>query len=285
VKRYILYCVAFLTFSCASTEYPSGDFYAVVISDTHVSNDESKIKRLNQLCNWINTDKLLFITGDVVSSVFSEYPDTSNNRLKKAIETFSTFEVPFFPVMGNHDYKIGRNRDSDVYFPGEELRDMEQIWKKYTGFDPYYAYEHKGWHFLILNTMRGRDMHRAFDEPQLNWLEDELSNSQKAVLFFHHPVETDHFRFWCKSKDLIDEELEPRFYRLLQKHRRTVKGIFVGHGHSWIHDTLFETIQVYETESFGDASDPVYYVVGFNQATQTLVAVQNAVPPQTKRMN
>jgi hypothetical protein len=131
--------------------------------------------------------------------------------------------------------------------------------------------------------MRGKDINRAFDETQLNWFENELINSDKAVLFFHHPIETDHFRFWCKPKDLIDEDLEPRFFELLRRHRQIVKGIFVGHGHRWVHDTLFETIEVYETDSFGDASEPVYYVVGFDQDKQRLNIAQNAVSAKEKR--
>jgi hypothetical protein len=37
-----------LAIGCAD-KYPSGDFRAVVISDTHISSDELKVQRLNGL--------------------------------------------------------------------------------------------------------------------------------------------------------------------------------------------------------------------------------------------
>jgi 3',5'-cyclic AMP phosphodiesterase CpdA len=101
-------------------------FSVVVISDTHVSSDESKDNRLRELINQINSGKLaevdiLINTGDVVSCVYGSHyadnPDTSENRLKKSVGIFSQLNIPYFLVMGNHDYKIGRDRDSDSYFP------------------------------------------------------------------------------------------------------------------------------------------------------------------------
>jgi len=275
-------CVLLL-FSCAKSIHPKGDFFALVISDTHVSNDESKIYRLNWLIEKINTRKipavdLVFITGDVVSSVYSEYPDTADNRLQKAVITLSKLNVPFLMAMGNHDYKISRNRDSDVYFPRDELRQMEKIWKKYTGFDPYYSYLHKGWKFIILNSMYARDEHRAFGAGQLEWLQKQLKEPLPTVLFLHHPLETDNLRIWCKPNDLITERIEPEFYRLLEIHSPMIKGVFVGHGHRWINDTLFDSIKVFESESFGDESEPVAYVVGFDRSRLNIEVAHDVLP-------
>jgi 3',5'-cyclic AMP phosphodiesterase CpdA len=270
---------------CCSVEYPRGDFHAVVISDTHISNDARKQERLLTLIGWINTGQLpgvelMVVTGDVVSSVYGSYypdnPDTSDNRLSRAVDTFRKLHMPFLLAMGNHDYKIGRDRDSDAPFSQEEIFHMEKIWEKFTSQPPYYSTNHRGWKFIVLNSMRGRYLQRHFDDQQLQWLNVQLSEGKPSLLFFHHPLQTDHFRIWAKKKDVITEDNEPRFYQLLEKYRKVVKGIFVGHGHRWVNDLLKQTIPVFETESFGDASSPEYYVIGFSQQSHTIQVVRNA---------
>lgn len=273
-----------LAIGCAD-KYPSGDFRAVVISDTHISSDELKVQRLNGLIQKINDRQLpgvemLIVTGDVVSAVYGSYvsdnPDTSDNRLARAVDIFNHLNVPFYLVMGNHDYKIGRDRDSDTYFPESEILQMEEIWKRYTGLNPYYVFTHRCWKFVILNSMRGRYLNSYFDDMQLDWLKAQLSGVQPVVLFVHHPLETDHFRIWCKPKDLINTDKEPRFFEIVRGYKQNIKGIFVGHGHRWISDTLFETIPVFETGSFGDANEPVYYIVGFQTGIKNIQVARNS---------
>ncbi len=258
-------------FSCKDSGYPAGDFHFVVISDIHVSDDSAKIERLNSLINKINSGILpgvefLVATGDIVSCVYGSYysdrPDTSDNRLIKAVSTFRNLQVPYLLVMGNHDYKIGRDRDSDTYFPEQEIVHMESIWRQYTGFPPYYSRSFRGWNFIVLNSMRGRYLNRHFDKKQLDWLEQELSKKQPVVIFMHHPLKTDNFRIWAKPGDLITPDSEPRFFTILNKNRNTIYGIFVGHGHSWVRDTLFNKVPVYETSSFGDSRNEICFIAG-----------------------
>jgi hypothetical protein len=92
-------------------------------------------------------------------------------------------------------------------------------------------------------------------------LKDELSGGGPAFLFFHHPIKTDHFRIWCKPGDLITEKREPEFFSILRKYRNQIKGIFVGHGHMWNHDVLYDSIKVYETNTFGERKGQSFYNV------------------------
>ena len=254
----------------------SGDFQAIVISDTHISNDESKDKRLAQLIEKINANEfpsaqLLLITGDLVSSIYGNeepnVPDESNNRMKKLQALLGELKIPYYLILGNHDYKFNRSVDSDRYFSLEEILQMEHIWKRDAGIEPYYAFEHQGWKFICLNSMRGRYVNRHFDEQQLDWFEAQLNDDKPTILLFHHPLKTDHFKIWCKPKHLITPDKEPRFYAILEKYRMRIKGIFVGHGHRWVQDRLFGTIKVYETASFADSKGLPFYLVGFDNHT------------------
>ena len=55
--------------------------------------------------------------------------------------------------MGNHDYKIDSDRDSDAPFQKKELMRMEKIWKEMTDFDPFYAVFYRGWKFIFMHSI------------------------------------------------------------------------------------------------------------------------------------
>ncbi len=271
-------------FGCVEKRTPDGDFYTLIISDTHISKDESKDRRLDELFTMINSNEipdvhLVFNTGDAVSRIYGDYTetnrDTSDDRMQRYLDIIDNLDVPIYTVLGNHDYKIGSDVDSDDPFSREQIEQAERLWLRKGNVYPYYSIEYNGFKFIVLNSMRGRYRERHFDPAQINWLRAELVDKVPTILLFHHPLETDHFRLWCSFKDRITEEKEPEFYALCREHKNTIKSIFVGHGHRWNSDTLFETIQVYETESFGDEEDSPYYLVGLDTTNYSVDVVDS----------
>jgi hypothetical protein len=280
----VLYLLAGLLTACAGcrSSYLRGDFRAIVLADVHVSNDEAKTDRLKELVARVNSGKYpgakcLIIAGDVVASVYGDCtadgPDKSNDRLQKTIAILKELNIPYYLAMGNHDYKICRNRDSDTYFPHEEILDLEEIWAAHTGFEPYYSFTLNGWKFVALNSFRGRHLNRNFDDEQLRWFKSQLAAGMPTIVVFHHPLRTDHLRLWCGPSAMVTPKNEPALYYLLQAHKQHIKGIFVGHGHMWVSDTLFETIKVHEPHGFGDGFRPSIdnlLLVGFDNNTHSI---------------
>ena len=277
-KFQITILFVYILASCYSSQekveqYPEADFNIMVISDIHISRDEDKDARLKILIEKLNSGlfsktECLVMTGDLVSKVYSNKRDgvhlESSNNLAKLMTILNSLNVPNYLLMGNHDYKIDSDKDSDAPFSKAEIDTMEILWKHHTGLEPYYSIILNGWKLIMLNSMRGRYLERSFDPGQLQWLERELSSNQPSILFFHHPIETDHFNFWGKPKDLITPQKESQFFTICEKYKDQIKGIFVGHGHRWIEDTLFESIPVYETESFGENDGIPFYLVGID---------------------
>jgi 3',5'-cyclic AMP phosphodiesterase CpdA len=269
----LVFLVACQLISCTPESIPQKDFNIIVISDTHISRDESKDNRLKNLIFDINNGALpnvhlLFNTGDAVSRIYGDYTpanqDSSDDRVQRYLDILELIEIPAFTALGNHDYKIGSYKDSDDPFSLEEIQQAEQIWQTKGSVYPYYSIDYNGWKFIVLNTMRGTYVQRNFDPGQLDWLKQELAQNIPAVLFFHHPVETDNFRIWASFEDLITPDKEPEFFDICQNHRNTIKAIFVGHGHMWTKDTLFDSIQVFETASFADDEDSPFYLAGLD---------------------
>jgi hypothetical protein len=245
----------------------------IVVSDVHTSNDRFKMEKMAWLVTEINEGEyadvdFLVITGDAVSSFLEnrdrDHDDPANNRVMKLLNVLEPLEKPFYLAMGNHEYKIDRNKDSDAPFTQAEIDTIEAMWKRYAGIEPYYSFTEGGMKYLVLNSMRGRPANRRFDDKQVDWFTRELSTGEEAILFFHHPVKTDHFRIWARKEDLVTEKVEPRFMELCREHRENIRGIFVGHGHFWVKDRLYGEIPVYETSSFGDREKVIGYLVGVN---------------------
>lgn len=251
----------------------------IVISDIHISSDQLKDERLRSIIRQINDGKysdadLLAITGDNVSSYYSDRNEGDgfeNNRTMKLMSMLKELKKPYLIALGNHDYKIDRSKDSDAPFTIDEINEIEKLWKEHAGLEPYYSMDIKGFRMIILNSMRGMYLNKRFDPDQLNWLAGQMKDNMPVFLFFHHPVQSDNFKIWAKPKDLATPENEEKFFAILAKYKSNIKGIFVGHGHMWIGDTLFNTIPVFETASFGEGSGLNYYLVSIDESGQLMV--------------
>ena len=262
------------------------DTWFMVVSDVHTSNDQSKMDKMANLVWEINEGDyqqvdVLVITGDCVSSFLEnrekDHNDPANNRVLKLLNVLEPLEKPSYLVMGNHEYKIDREKDSDDPFTQAEIDTIEAMWNRYTGTAPYYSFREAGVKFLILNSMRGRPQLRRFDDEQLEWFREELSAGDPVILFFHHPVKTDHFRIWAHKRDMVSKQTEPEFMAICEENRSNIRGIFVGHGHFWVKDRLYKEIPVYETASFGDKPEVIGYLVGLNSTGKEIVEARRII--------
>ena len=246
-------------------------FSFILLSDIHVSENEGKLEKLENFISFYNINlaaqtDFVVTTGDNVSYLLTDRMHSmdkpGNNQLRSFVQVMSGLEDPYYLGMGNHEYKIDKDRDADGAFPKSEILCAEKIWKNETGLKPYYSFGNGEYTLLFLNTMRGRYHDRFFDDKQINWLDNKLGKSTKVLLFLHHPFETDLIPYWYKKEyGTITKDIEPEFYELLVRYSNKIMGVFTGHGHEWIHDTILHTINVWQTASFGDNDEFAFYVV------------------------
>ena len=116
-------------------EINNDQFKFLVLSDIHVSDNESHEIRLNELVEKFNTDKILsndldFVTatGDNVSYLYSNRDlnrdSLPNNKLRSYINAMSNLNVPYHSCMGNHEYKIDKKRDALMKLEAPKMREV-----------------------------------------------------------------------------------------------------------------------------------------------------------------
>lgn len=265
---------------------PSADsFKFIIISDVHVRlpgnpdnityDNAGNLERFANALELIKTKHpdadFVISNGDNTGCLFSHTPDDYGIGEENPAETFKTMMdtlgKPYYVALGNHDYQDGFNVVRGEGITASNPADMEAVWKKALGIDPYFSFVHKGVRFIILNSTRGPEYSTpcpssvdekackgSFDDTQIDWLETALANPEPCLMFIHHPVITDHnsIRTWSAGGLAMQVRADDRFYAVARSNKDRIKGIFVGHGHRQEMDTLDGTIPVHETASIGD---------------------------------
>jgi predicted phosphodiesterase len=127
-------------------------------------------------------------------------------------ELVEPLTMPLYYVSGNHD----------IWEEG-----FAQLYKELSGADPYYSFDVRGVHFIVLSTGPYDYVDDVPDE-QIQWLMNDLSGSQDALytlVFFHKP-------YWI---DTIAAGEEDRFHNIFVEHG--VDAVFTGHYHVYFSGT------------------------------------------------
>jgi len=256
----------------------------VVISDTHarvpgfpddaVYDNEGNLGNLQSLVNTVNwrvpDADAVVVSGDMVGCLFSDDPADYMCGKTNPAESFKTImdglSMPWYAVLGNHDYETNFNTTSYTGISATNVHNVENVWRRVLGIEPYYSTVRNGIKLIMLNSCRGGAVAGqcitggtesmcagVFQEDQLAWLEAELAGPEPCILFLHHPLVTDNTNtVWSAMGRAFQVAESDRFYDIVQAWKSKIGGIFVGHGHIRTHDKLFGTIPVYETGATGD---------------------------------
>jgi len=242
---------------------PEPDFWFMVLSDTHVTahpepwatedlflpagskQSWKDVHRMNigrfiKVIEQANASKpdLVMHLGDITTS-HPQRPSWGTECLNSQ-KLIGMFDAPVHLCAGNHD--IGNKLSLDLpNWPksaGDPRKsfyvsdDNVALYKKYFG-EPYYSFDHKGSHFIVLLEHifgSGWDV----EKEEWGWLEADLEankDAQHIFMFFHTPI------YWVdpvkdvgpRNYEIIDEEPRARLLGLIEKYR--VRAVFTGHTH------------------------------------------------------
>ncbi len=156
--------------------------------------------------------EMVMVTGDIAH--WGE-PDAYDHAAK----IFAEFTMPWYPLAGNHDKK-------PAYFDGLPMAPKDE------GGRTCFKLETTGGDFLVLDTTVDGRHDGELDQPQLDWLDAHLVQSQRsAFLFMHHHSMTSGLpaldRIQLKNSDVLAA--------VIDRHPGQIRHLFFGHMHRTFH--------------------------------------------------
>ncbi|MBT3228423.1 MAG: metallophosphoesterase [Candidatus Marinimicrobia bacterium] len=163
--------------SCVSKE-PKPLFTFTYLTDIHVQPERHAIDGFNQAlasAKVLEPDMIL-TGGDLIMDALGQSHGRADSLYQLFAELTSTVKIPIHNTIGNHEVfglyeKSGISPDHPEY--------GKQMFMNRMGLDkPYYSFDHKGWHFIMLDGIGFTESRRYYghiDSLQLLWLTADLA--------------------------------------------------------------------------------------------------------------
>ena len=165
--------------------------------------------------------------GDQIEG-YSEDTTTLNAQWREYKAIVSRLSMPVYLVPGNHDIATSGQLHSYITNAGQ----------------PYYSFDRKGMHFVVLDASRWESSDRLPCE-QLDWLAADLgksANSRYTFVFYHRP-------YWDGTTDVGNPDTLHKLFL-----RYGVDAVFAGHAHSYSSGT-YDGIRYTVVGSSGAAAE------------------------------
>jgi predicted phosphodiesterase len=194
----------------ADNERPAGSFRFHVINDTHCMSPGCG-PYLQGVVAQMKRDEAAFCLhlGDLTDKGDAEYLQTVN-------DVFKRLPIPFYPVIGNHDYRSQDDRSAYTKIFPDRIN---------------YHFVHEGWQFVGLDTTEGLHYEKtSVAAESLRWLDSELPRLEPrkpTVLFTHFPLGAG-----VNYRPLNAEDVLQRFQEF------NLQAVFSGHFHGFTERTL-----------------------------------------------
>jgi 3',5'-cyclic AMP phosphodiesterase CpdA len=158
------------------------EFTFAFLTDIHVQYElraDEGFRKVIDTLNRINPDFIL-TGGDLVMDVLDQTYGRSDSLYDLYMEMSGEFNMPVYNTIGNHEI-YGWHRQEEGIQDHEEFG--KKMFEKRIG-QRYYTFDHKGWHFIVLDAMAmGDDGHYIgkIDDKQVEWLKQDLRNLDKKT--------------------------------------------------------------------------------------------------------
>lgn len=212
------------------------EFKFAFLTDMHVHSDSTLSQVDRRLRSLPSQVELILSGGDNVDIDNLKTAELSHGeqRLKQLKDLFDRTKKPYHMAIGNHDRLPGNLRNGKNDFA---------LFEKTFG-QTYYAFEHKGWKFIVLNSVETKDNHYVIGEHQLQWLQDVVKNTTKdqpLVLISHVPFLSVYYPVLEGRYTATDTFVnQKQVFDLFKEHSLNL--VLQGHMH------LYEEIKVKEVQ-------------------------------------
>lgn len=169
-------------------------FRFVFMTDIHITPERNAIQGFNQAIDSVNKINPDFVItgGDLVMDALGENFTVADQLYNLYAANCKRFKMPVYNTMGNHEV-FGIYKESGVEKSHPEYG--EKMFEKRIG-KRYYSFDHKGWHFLILDSVEdtGESSYIGkIDDKQVEWIKSDLATIDKStpvIVSLHIPLVT-----------------------------------------------------------------------------------------------
>jgi len=233
-KLIVLISIIILTVSCKKKEKPE-KFSFAFITDIHLQPENNAVEGFLKAVDTLNDLKPDFVItgGDLIMDALAQRYSRADSLYTLYIETVKALKMPVYNAMGNHEiYGIYSRSGADPEHPdyGEKMFE-NRIGKS------YYSFEHKGWKFMILNSIEdtGRDSYIGLiDNDQIEWIKDELQKTDPSIpvtantqKYQGTTLPNDSSLVISNGKEVLDLFEGHNLKLVLQGHLHLVEDIFI----------------------------------------------------------
>jgi predicted phosphodiesterase len=224
--------VLFLS-GCNRNKQSSEEFSFVFMTDIHLTDERRAVE------NNLKPD-FVITGGDLIMDALGQRYSRADSLYNLYLNTVKEFKMVVHNTMGNHEiYGIYSKSGADHSNP----QFGEKMFETRIG-ESYYSFDHKGWKFMILNSIEdeGKDSYVGkIDDDQIEWIKEELGKTDKLtpiVISTHIPfitantqkyegttVANDSSTVIFNGKQVLDLFSNHNLKLVLQGHLHTVEDI------------------------------------------------------------
>jgi 3',5'-cyclic-AMP phosphodiesterase len=172
----VLLFVLFLFACLPASGQDSSTWQFVFMTDIHIQPELHAVEGFRQALRSSETYRPDFIMtgGDLIRDALRATHGRADSLYRLYISTVKDAKVPVYSTMGNHEvYGWSKKSNADPHDPDYG----KGMWDRFMG-KRYYSFDHKGWHFIILDSMVKPDSGTyagGIDSTELAWLRMDLT--------------------------------------------------------------------------------------------------------------
>lgn len=219
-------------------------FSFIFMTDIHLQPERGAATAFSGAIEKANTLDADFVMtgGDLVYDVLRGNFERSDSLFRMYKNAVQGFKMPVYHCIGNHElFGIYKESDVDSTHPDYKYGMFERHLGK-----TYYSFDHKGWHFIVLNSIEEKDQRYIglINAPQMEWLKEDLAEVDHAtpiVITTHIPLISTQRQVYPKNlitevpnelwvynrKEVLDLFKEHNLKLVLQGHLHWVEDINV----------------------------------------------------------
>jgi len=180
-KVWLLTGILLVSLICIQAQETNDDknkFSFAFLTDIHLNTgDNGCFEGLERAISSVKEQQADFIItgGDNVDiDVLGKDAGTAHHLYAKYAELLANSGISYYVSIGNHDRFYGCEKSDPLYEKG--------LFEKYLN-KSYFSFDHKGWHFIVLNTSNS-----VVDKVQKQWLAADLKgiDSETPIVVSTH---------------------------------------------------------------------------------------------------